>query len=146
MRIPTVTIKADNAKGRKIINESDYDPAKHQLYGDSASEPIDADPDTSQTTDPAEFPDPETLVKDAIDESGLNDQAELSEAVSDETSEPTINSAETDTTEIDSDPMPETKAELVALADEYGIKVLARDTIADLKDKIATARSDAAVQ
>ena len=33
MKLETVTIVAANAKRRKIINKSDFDPAKHQLYG-----------------------------------------------------------------------------------------------------------------
>lgn len=33
MKLETVTIVAANAKGRKIINKSDFDPAKHQLFG-----------------------------------------------------------------------------------------------------------------
>lgn len=31
--IPTVTIRADNAKGRRIINKSDFDPTVHEIYG-----------------------------------------------------------------------------------------------------------------
>lgn len=34
MRLPTVTIVADNKKGRKIINESDFDPKVHTKVGD----------------------------------------------------------------------------------------------------------------
>lgn len=33
MELETVTIVADNAKGRKIINKSDFDPARHTLFG-----------------------------------------------------------------------------------------------------------------
>ena len=33
MKLETVTIVADNAKGRKIINKSDFDQTVHQLYG-----------------------------------------------------------------------------------------------------------------
>jgi hypothetical protein len=33
MELETVTIVAANAKGRKIINKSDFDPAKHTLFG-----------------------------------------------------------------------------------------------------------------
>jgi hypothetical protein len=32
MEIPTVKIKADNAKGSKIINQSDFDPKKHKKW------------------------------------------------------------------------------------------------------------------
>lgn len=34
MRTPTVTVAASNAKGRKIINKSDFDPGKHTLWSD----------------------------------------------------------------------------------------------------------------
>ncbi len=37
-RIPTVTIKSDNEKGRKIINESDFDESIHELYKPSKQE------------------------------------------------------------------------------------------------------------
>lgn len=37
MRLPTVTIVADNKKGRKIINESDFDKSKHKLYEEKAA-------------------------------------------------------------------------------------------------------------
>ena len=33
MKLETVTIIAANPKGRKIINKSDFDPSKHQLFG-----------------------------------------------------------------------------------------------------------------
>lgn len=38
MIVPTVTIRADNAKGRKIINEADFDPAVHKLFSEDAPE------------------------------------------------------------------------------------------------------------
>lgn len=34
MILPTVTIFADNARGRRIINEADFDPDTHELWTD----------------------------------------------------------------------------------------------------------------
>lgn len=31
-KIETIAIKANNAKGKKIINKSDFDPKKHKEY------------------------------------------------------------------------------------------------------------------
>lgn len=36
MILPTVTIKAANARGFRIINESDFDPTIHEVYGEPA--------------------------------------------------------------------------------------------------------------
>lgn len=42
MLIPTVKIKKDSARGWSIINESDFDPDKHELF-DADDGPIDLD-------------------------------------------------------------------------------------------------------
>ena len=42
MLIPTVKIKKDSARGWSIINESDFDPDRHELF-DAAAETSDGD-------------------------------------------------------------------------------------------------------
>ena len=36
-RLPTVEIKSDHPRGYRIINESDFDPKQHTLYGEKAA-------------------------------------------------------------------------------------------------------------
>lgn len=40
MEVPTVKIASDrNPKGYRIINQSDFDPAAHRLYGEPEAKP-----------------------------------------------------------------------------------------------------------
>lgn len=43
MLIPTVKIKKDSARGWSIINESDFDPDKHELFDAPENDGIDID-------------------------------------------------------------------------------------------------------
>lgn len=52
--IPTVTIKADNAKGRKIINAEDFDPKLHERF-EEAPAPVD-EGGKDGDPDPVEIP------------------------------------------------------------------------------------------
>ena len=45
MRLPTVKVKADTAKGSRIINESDFNGAVHVLFDAPAPDPIPATPE-----------------------------------------------------------------------------------------------------
>lgn len=43
MRIPTVKIKKDSERGWSIINESDFDPDKHELFDAPEDDGLDID-------------------------------------------------------------------------------------------------------
>lgn len=47
--IPTIKVKRDGPKGYRLINASDFDPAKHELF------------DTAELTEPTEGPTKEGL-------------------------------------------------------------------------------------
>lgn len=45
MDIPTITVRRDGPKGYKIINLSDFDPKRHEVYEPAVSAPFNgADP------------------------------------------------------------------------------------------------------
>lgn len=48
MECPTVKIKSDNEDGYVVINESDFDPSKHERH-DETMHPIQSDAETQAT-------------------------------------------------------------------------------------------------
>lgn len=65
MQIPTVTIVADTAKGFRVINASDFDPARHQIFGEPAPDPTEAVEATGGTV-PDKPEDIDNLAKPAV--------------------------------------------------------------------------------
>lgn len=60
MECPVVKVKADNEYGCMLINESDFDEAKHELFteaSESATSPTTGDAKVEQTADVVKTPD-----------------------------------------------------------------------------------------